>query len=349
MPVIEIDSRPDERFEETSFIHEDPSRAIDPTENLPTVPKTLEEQANDLRIEEFISNVRRLQNVTKELDKSIYLKLTIDNDGYISYNNKRVSKKGSTDILSINTLNKNADGREFLRKLGYLDRLSEEIELQTVSHPVDRDLETVSPDQVLVINEKIKSFKTTEEWAKKEKQKAQKQLLEATSIEDKNKMQELVTYYDHLELQARRRYNEVVKNQFKRVNEIINDETKSLGERLKELFRRDGLTIGAILTAIGMTIATIVSALRPTPTPGGSSSNNSVKKILVKISNWLLDLAKKALSALPGIIGSVISFLLQKAGELVLFFSEHLLLLILTVILVVSEYIFSKIKAKTKN
>ena len=161
-------------------------------------------------------------------------------------------------------------------------------------------------------------------------------------------MQELVTYYDHLELQARRRYNEVVKNQFKRVNEIINDETRSLGERLKELFRRDGLTIGAILTAIGMTIATIVSALRPSPTPGGSN-NNSVKKILVKISNWLLDLAKKALSALPGIIGSVISFLLQKAGELVLFFSEHLLLLILTVILLLSEYIFSKIKAKTKN
>ena len=135
MPVIDIESRPEERFEETSFIHEDPSRAIDPTENLPTVPKTLEEQANDLRIEEFISNVRRLQNFTKELDKSIYRKLTIDNEGYISYNNKRVSKKGGRDIYAINTLNKTPDGREFLKKLGYLDRLSEEVELQTVSHP----------------------------------------------------------------------------------------------------------------------------------------------------------------------------------------------------------------------
>jgi hypothetical protein len=50
---------------------------------------------------------------------------------------------------------------------------------------------------------------------------------------------------------------------------------------------------------------------------------------LVKLANFLLDLAKKALAALPGSIGSLVSFLLKTAGELVLFLSEHLIVLFL--------------------
>ena len=142
-----------------------------------------------------------------------------------------------------------------------------------------------------------------------------------------------------MEIQAKRRYNELMQNQLKRINSIINDDTRPIGERLKELFRREGLTIGALITAIGMTISAIVLAVLPhtSPTVPHPTNNGTyidkakaaVKQTLVKIANWLLDLAKKALTALPGVIGSVVGFLLKKAGEAVLFLSEHLIILLL--------------------
>jgi len=124
-------------------------------------------------------------------------------------------------------------------------------------------------------------------------------------------------------------------NQFKRVNAIINDETRTIGERLKELFRRDGVTIGALITAIGMKISTIVLAIMPHGSPSPTPYNDkgyidrvktAAKNNLIKLANFLLDLAKKALTALPGLIGSVVRFLLKRAGEAVLFLSEHLII-----------------------
>ena len=133
------------------------------------------------------------------------------------------------------------------------------------------------------------------------------------------------------------------------MNEIINDKSRSLGERLKELFRRDGVTIGALITAVGLVISTIVLSIVPSsistiPTSDPKRPSNSVTRLLVKLSNWLLDLAKRALTVLPGIIGSIISFLLKKAGEVALFLSEHLLIFILALILFASEFIFLKIR-----
>lgn len=164
-------------------------------------------------------------------------------------------------------------------------------------------------------------------------------------------MQELIKYYEQLEIQANRRYNEVVQNQLKRINTIISDETRPLSERLKELFRRDGLTIGALITAIGMTISTFILAITPynspsTPPSDNNGVRNAVKKVLVRLSNFLLDLAKKALTALPGILGSLVSFLLKKTGELVLFLSEHLIILLLTILLTLYEFILKTLRNK---
>src|SRR5208282_3645132 len=174
---------------------------------------------------------------------------------------------------------------------------------------------TVSPRQTEAIKSKIKSFKITEEWAKDEKEKATQQLAQSTDANEKQKLKDLVGYYEQMELQARRRSNEVIQNQFQRVNEIINDKIRSLSERLKELFRRDGVTIGAIITAIGMTISTIILSVFTSPNPSVSPPTpdpkppNAVKRLLVKISSWLQELAKKALATLPGVIGSLINFI----------------------------------------
>ena len=95
-------------------------------------------------------------------------------------------------------------------------------------------------------------------------------------------------------------------------------------ERLRELFRRDGLTIGALITALGMIISTIFLAVQPAPTgtppqPHRDTFMDRVKRQLVKIANWLLGLAKKALVSLPGILGGLVSFLFKKAGTCTIF------------------------------
>ena len=60
--------------------------------------------------------------------------------------------------------------------------------------------------------------------------------------------------------------------------------------------------------------------------PNKKTFADTVKKQLVKIANWFLDLAKKALVSLPGLLGGLISFILKKAGEVVSVSYTHLTL-----------------------
>jgi hypothetical protein len=292
--------------------------------DLPEVPPDIQDSKAELLKANFVSEVRKNLKIKGKVDPAVYKGLTFDTQGQLLYNNKRITfKKGNKLLLySDKTLSRNLDSREFLRLIGY----------------TDRDIETVAPEQSITLKSKVESFKITEDWAKKEKEKAKSQLEQTTDENERRQLQETLQYYDQMEIQAKRRYNEVVVNQLKRINTIISDETRPLSERLKELFRRDGLTIGALITAIGMTISTIILAVTPhsSPSPGGGGA---VKKALVKISNLLLDLAKKALTALPGLIGSLVSFLLKKAGELVLFLSDHLIILLLASLLAFYEFI----------
>jgi hypothetical protein len=310
--------------------------------DLPDVPVDLDNVQSELIKTNFVSDVRKNLRVTGSIDSTVYRGLTLDGEGQIFYNHKRITYKSGRmlKLYSVKSLLKNPDSREFLRLIGYTS------EKQT-SPMAMRDVETVVPEQTVAMQSKIDSFKITEDWAKQEKEKATRQLEQTSDQGERLKLQESVQYFDRMEAQARRRYNEVVQNQFKRINTVIHDETRSLGERLRELFRRDGLTIGALITAIGMTISTVVLAVLPqgNPTPNKSSSvDKFVKKPLVKLANFLLDLAKKALAALPGLIGSLVSFLLKTAGELVLFLSEHLIVLFLALVLAVFEFFFKRLR-----
>ena len=302
--------------------------------DLPEVPPDIQVSKGELLKTNFVSEVRKKLGIKGKVDPAVYSGLTFDNQGLLLFKNKRITfRKGSKQVLySDKTLSRNPDTREFLELLGKMDR----------------DVETVAPEQTAALKSKVDSFKITEEWAKKEKQKAKTQLEQTSDVNERKKLQGLVDYYDQMENHAKMRYNEVVQNQLKRINTIINDETKPLSERLKELFRRDGLTIGALITAIGMTISTIILTILPhnSPQPPPDGARSAVRKALVKLSNFLLDLAKKALTALPGILGSLVSFLLKKTGELVLFLSEHLLILLLALLLAVYEFILKWLRSK---
>ena len=342
--IFEMEDRTSGRTEEDPV---DEETNID----LPEVPvgeKSSDELSQELVIEQFISSIRKGLKCSRNLDKIVYKRLTTDKEGYLYYNNKRITIKGGKKLLSVKTLLRNPDAREFLEKIGYAGTPE-----PTAS--TSRDLGTVAPTQTDIIKTKVESFRITEEWAKKEQEKAERQLLVTSDEAQKKTSREAISYYDQMQTDARARYKEVAQNQLKRINEIISDKSRSLGERLRELFRRDGLTIGAVITALGMTISTIALALKALFTPASSPSNNPapkptgpnpIQQALVKLSNFLLDLAKKALTSLPGIIGSILGFIFKKAGEIVLFLSEHLLLLFVAITAVILESIFSYINMR---
>ena len=123
-------------------------------------------------------------------------------------------------------------------------------------------------------------------------------------------------------LEAAAANREALRTQFSRIREtierVLNEDT-TLAERLRTLFREQGVTIVSILTAIGMVVSTLVLALTggsggippPTPPAGKGGFKEWMKKHLQSLGRALAKLASKAAAALPGIIGSIVSWLLN--------------------------------------
>ena len=145
-------------------------------------------------------------------------------------------------------------------------------------------------------------------------------------------------------LEAASTNREALRSQISRVRGTLRrmmHEDTTLAERIKTLFREQGITVVSILTAIGMTISTLVLAL----TGGGSGAGGAtppaptdkggvkewVKKQLKALATLLGKLAGKAAAAIPGIIGSVVSWLLSTAGKAVGWLAEHTWALFLAV------------------
>ena len=106
------------------------------------------------------------------------------------------------------------------------------------------------------------------------------------------------------------------------------DKDTSLAEKTRTLFREQGITIASILMAIGMTISALVEALLPggggTAASGGKSPPKDEQGVKEWIRNELKALASilgrlgvKAAEVFPGIIGAIISWILNRAKEVV--------------------------------
>ena len=113
------------------------------------------------------------------------------------------------------------------------------------------------------------------------------------------------------------------------IMKFLDKETGTLGERIRTLFKEQGITIVSILTALGMTLGVLIEALlggpSTTSTPTSQSTTTSDKQLKVKdgarewiknklkaLSQLLGRLADKALASLPGIIGSILSWILNR-------------------------------------
>ena len=144
-------------------------------------------------------------------------------------------------------------------------------------------------------------------------------------------------------LEAASANKEALRGQINRIKETINrvlKEDTTLGERLRTLFREQGITIVSVLTAIGMIIGVIVEAVIPTsggavtpPKPPSSQGGVKewVKKQLHNLGRLLANLAGKAAAALPGVIGSIVSWLLSATGKIVNWFGNNLWALVVAV------------------
>ena len=134
-------------------------------------------------------------------------------------------------------------------------------------------------------------------------------------------------------LEAATANKEALRSQINRIKETVNKVLKDsiLGEGLRTLFKEQGITIVSVLTAIGMIIGVIVEAVIPTsgdatpskpPSQGGAKE--WVKKQLHNLAKLLANLAGKAAAALPGVIGSIVSWLLSATGKVVNWFGNNL-------------------------
>ena len=113
------------------------------------------------------------------------------------------------------------------------------------------------------------------------------------------------------------------------------DKDTSLGEKIRALFREQRITIASILMAIGMAIGVLVKALLPggaaVASGGGEPPSKDEKGLkewvrskLKALASLLGRLGMKAAEALPGIIGGIISWILNTAKDVVGWVSQNL-------------------------
>ena len=142
------------------------------------------------------------------------------------------------------------------------------------------------------------------------------------------------------------------------ITKFLDKETGTLGERIRTLFKEQGITIVSILTAVGMAMGVIIEALlggpsASTPKSGGTSGGDKQPKVkggarewiknkLKALSQLLGKLADKALASLPGIIGSIISWILNRAKEVAGWLSQNLWALITDVGVLIYTYFMTK-------
>ena len=139
---------------------------------------------------------------------------------------------------------------------------------------------------------------------------------------------------------------------------FLDKETGTLGERIRTLFKEQGITIVSILTAVGMAIGVLIEALLGGPSMSATTSQSTttsnkkggarewIKNKLKALLQLLGKLADKALASLSGIIGSILSWILNRAKEVVGWLSQNLWALITGVGVLIYTYFMTKTKRR---
>ena len=153
--------------------------------------------------------------------------------------------------------------------------------------------------------------------------------------------EDLKVRHESIDLLKSRLKNQITS--FKETIAKVLDKDTSLAEKIRALFREQGIMIASILTAIGMAIGTLVEALLPgggggAATSGGESPPKDesgqkewIRNKLKALASLLGGLGIKAAEALPGIIGGIINWILNRAKGVVGWVSQNLWALVVGV------------------
>ena len=153
-------------------------------------------------------------------------------------------------------------------------------------------------------------------------------------IDDLN--DELVIRQESIDLLKGRLKSQITS--FKETIAKVLDKDTSLAEKIRTLFRKQGIMIASILTAIAMAIGVLVEAFLPggggaaTASSGGGEPppkdetglKEWIRNKLKSLASLLGRLEIKAAEALPGIIGGIISWILNRGKDVVGWVSQHL-------------------------
>ena len=173
-------------------------------------------------------------------------------------------------------------------------------------------------------------------------------------IEGRGELTERNKEIDILKGEASKQINQIRGS----ITKFLDKETGTLGERIRTLFKEQGITIVSILTAIGMAIGVLIEALLGGPSASAPTSQCTstsdkppkvkggarewIKNKLKALSQLLGKLAEKALASLPGIISSIISWILNRAKEVIGWLSQNVWALITGVGVLVYTYFMTK-------
>ena len=142
------------------------------------------------------------------------------------------------------------------------------------------------------------------------------------------------------------------------ITKFLDKETGTLGEKIRTLFKEQGITIISILTALGMTLRVLIEALLGGPSVSTTTSGSTtigdkksgarewIKNKLKALLQLLVKLADKALTSLPGIIGSILTWLLNRAKEVIGWLSQNLWALITGVGVLICTYFMTKTRRR---
>ena len=237
-------------------------------------------------------------------------------------------------------------GRLTLRELEGLDK-----ELRTISGSLRSAIAKSIAKQVDIDreNRKLEEMANDETYSNEQREEVRARL---QRFQDEQK-----AISDQIRI-LKGRYSNQIYQIRESIMKFLDKETGTLGERIRTLFKEQGITIVSILTALGMTLGVLIEALLGGPsasTPTSQSTTTSDKKggarewikhKLKALSSLLGKLAAKAGAALPGIIGSIISWILNRAKEVVGWLSNNLWALITGVGVLIYTYFMTKTRRK---
>ena len=151
--------------------------------------------------------------------------------------------------------------------------------------------------------------------------KQEKEELETKIAEDKRVIEdENTSPSERAAAEARVAENEA---ELARVNTeiVVRERQKPLLERVKDIFKKYGWTLQAVVLAVGIVLSALALA-----------GLNGLKAGTKAVGKGLKTIGQKLGSLLPGLIGSIVSFIFKAAGQVFSFLAEHAWLLILAVV-----------------